>query len=277
MSRGPWRRTGQPRGAGRGRSYHKTGCVESLAGQVQAAALADGWSVPCMFAADASLVTEAFGNVSVWQSSIGGVVANQTTPSARPEFGATALGGAPGISFDNATGDEELVVSSLSIGTGKNTMVGIVLMVNDGMGNGATVCTYGAGGDVDGFEMIFATSSQLQVRARPAGSGRSWARSGTGTWFSTRENYRGTFDGNLTTEETATYAAGVDETSTWPQNGNSTVDMPNSLDFTIGGYRANLTIGALVLLVGDTSPIPTTGITEIESLLIAAANAGSFL
>lgn len=264
------RRPGANRRAIRGFGQPALSSELSLEDLILAQIAAAGWDGAVFPLTSAYLTLGAGDRASVFENVLTGGNATQGTDAARPTYSATAVNGKEGCTFDG--GDAMLTAS---IDTGAATAYAIICLFSDT--DGASKFQVGFGG-ISGEAMLLNTNASgagnLDIYADGtggAGATTSRARSTTSFPMTVPAVVTGTWDSALATNETEIRHAGVNVTSTRPNNGNNP-DGLGSQVLTIGARETPATgnfSGAMayaILMWGSTA-IPLTEIAEIESLL----------
>ncbi|MGE0402861.1 MAG: hypothetical protein AB7T06_39515 [Kofleriaceae bacterium] len=224
-------------------------------------------------AIDLSLVGSA---AETWINHGTGGSGTQATGTARPTFSATAIGGKPGLTFD---GGDYFVTPAIDSGVA--TAYAMIARFADAATAAAFIAEYGdLGADRTlTLNTNAGSAGTLDIYADgTAGGGAtaSRARSAASFAMGTPAVVTGTWDSALSTNETEIRHAGVNVTSTRPNNANSAGGL-GSQSVIIGARKgpANHFVGAMNVLVilahtGSWSGAQLTALAEIEAAIAGA-------
>jgi hypothetical protein len=166
-------------------------------------------------ASSAATITSSGGLVSAWASRVGSYSLGQATDANKPTTGTTSTNGLNTLSFD---GNDMLSVASFNLSTTAQITVWFVGTVNSGTDR--ILVEHGANFNTDrpGFLLYRKSDNKVEfANQTTAGSASSVT---TSTLTTTAKLIVGTSDFSLSTNETATFVNGTEE-STRPVNANS--------------------------------------------------------
>lgn len=270
------------RGGFRGIGGGAASAVASLESLITAKLVAVSVAVPCIFLPRLDTITDAGGGrVSAWANLGTGPDATQGTAGARPLYGATAVGGAPGLTFDG--GD---VLSTTAVDLSAYSRAFVMQLFVDSNTTLATVSNLGTAVQSNGAittEINRTAAGRILGRHGTDGTNALTVETADGFPMTTAAVVTVTVDRTLGSQRARIRHAGVDVSTTFGEN------TPSSNFFSATGtLNIGARAGGSVGMTGAIAPVIVgactvafsgavlTAIADVEDLLLAAMAAGSY-